>query len=294
LPGEPEKRATMVAENIKNKQGKTINGYHAQNVKNLHGQYYSITAQLSKTFDFGLNAMVAYTKSGSTALSDGNGDQLGEFANIITKSGSNTTELGYTEYVAPSRVIANLGYDLTEGKHFATHFGLFFEGINAAYIENGSKSRYTYTMANVSGGSAQQVLYIPTDADLANMPFADDANKAAYKSFIEGDKYLSAHRGEYETRNAIKSPWLNRINFHVAQDFNFNGIGGKTNTIQLALDINNLGNMINSNWGTYDYLKSKQVLAFKNGVYTFTEPVWNKQMSTASTWSMLFSVKYSF
>lgn len=88
-------------------------------------------------------------------------------------------------------------------------------------------------------------------------------------------------------------PWVNRINVKVAQDFMIN-CGKKVHTLQLAVDINNLGNMLNSKWGTYQQMSSDQVINYSNGKYTFTEPTWSVYNSTASTWNMMFSAKYSF
>lgn len=296
LPGEPSARSLWSSEGIKNSAGKGMNGYRIYNAKDLHGQYYSLTAQLSKDWNWGLSLMGAYTYSNSLGTSDGNGDQMGEFANIINMNGCNEPELGYSGFVTPSRAIASASYTIKEGPHAATKLGVFYEGYHIGYVGSFSSSRYTYVMKNVSGsGSASQTLYIPTDADLNNMPFADDANKAAYKAFIEGDKYLSSHRGQYEKRNAVAAPWLNRVNFKVAEDFYFN-VAGKKHTLEISADINNIGNLLNDSWGVYKQLSTNTILSYdtKAGKYTFTEPKWNSFNNLASTWSALFSVRYSF
>ncbi len=295
LPGEPEARDLWSAEGIKNMTGGTMNGYYIKNLSDLHTQYYSVTAQLSKTFAWGLDLMAAYTYSNSLTASDGNGDQVSEFANINAKNGANHPELGYANYVTPNRLIFSAGYTIKEGAHTATKLGLFYEGSNAAYLKSaGSFSRHSYLIGNVSGaGKATQTIYVPTDAELANMPFADPANKDAFAAFIEGDKYLSSHRGEYTKRNNIVAPWMGRFNVKIAQDIYFN-VAGKQHTLELSADINNVGNMLNSNWGVYQVLNSAQVLTYKSGAYTFTAPEWTVYNSLSSTWSMLFSAKWSF
>ncbi len=296
LPGEPGSRDSWTTEGIKNNAGKgsEMHGYYVHNVKDLHGQYYSLTAQLSKDWNWGLSLMGAYTYSNSLTASDGNGDQISEFANIYTKNGCNTPELGYSSYVTPSRAIASASYTIKEGAHAATKLGLFYEGYNIGYYSSYSYSRMSYLMNNVSGaGSASQLIYIPTDAELNEMPFADDANKGAFKSFLESDKYLSSHRGEYMKRNAIAAPWLNRFNFKVAEEFYFN-VAGKKHTLEVSADINNVGNLLNDSWGVYKQISTTSILEYKNGAYKFTEPKWNNYNNLASTWSALFSVRYSF
>ena len=142
-------------------------------------------------------------------------------------------------------------------------------------------------------GGALNLMYIPTDKDLEAMPFADAANKEAFKKFVETDSYLSSNRGEYAERGGIVAPWLHRFNFRVAQDFNFN-VAKKTNTIQVALDINNLGNMLNSNWGVHKMLSSDNILEWDGTNYKFIEPKWSNVVKVSSTWEMLLSVRYFF
>ena len=149
-------------------------------------------------------------------------------------------------------------------------------------------------MNNVSGaGTASQLIYIPTDSDLNGMTFSSDANKSEYKSFIESDKYLKNHRGEYMKRNAITAPWLNRFNLKVAEDFYLN-VAGKKHTLEISADVNNLGNLINNSWGIYKQISSTSILSYANGTYTFTKPEWSNYNDISSTWQMLFSVRYSF
>ena len=294
LPGEPGTRSKWTAEGIKNSNGQTVNGYYIHNESGLHGNYASVTAKLNKDFDFGLSFGAAYTYSTSQSLSDGNGDQISEFANTYGLNGCNEPTLGYANYVAPHRAIANIGYTIKEGKNLATKFGVFYEGYNIGYYSSYSYSRVSYLMNNVSGaGSASQLIYIPTDSELDAMPFTSDQNKADYRKFLANDKYTSAHRGEYAKRNGVLAPWLNRVNVRVAQDICFN-IAGKKQTIELGVDANNVGNLINSEWGIYKQLSTNNIISYKNGVYTFTEPVWKNFDSISSTWSLLFSAKYFF
>ena len=297
LAGEHEAREVWTSENIKNSTGAKMTGYYLHNESDLHGYYYSVNAQLSKDFENGVGLMAAYTHSGAQSLSDGSGDQISEFVNTYNVNGNNTPELGFSNYVAPNRVIANLNYHFTEGR-LGTNVGLFYEGFNIGYYSGYSYSRVSYVMNNVSGTSAYQLLYIPTNEDLNNMHFVSDENKAEFKSFIENDDYMSTHRGQYEQRNAIVAPWLNRINFHIAQDFNFK-VAGKTNTIEVAADVKNIGNLLYNKWGSYKVLSNNVVLNYAtdadgNGVYTFTEPTWKDYANTASTWSAVLSFRYKF
>lgn len=297
LPGEPSARTLWKSENIKNSQGGKVMPYYITNSP-LKGHYYSITAMLQKDFNFGLSLMAAYTRSASMSISEGIGDQVSSAynTNTYTSMGSNVAELGHSSYVSPNRIIANISYRINEGRFGATTLGLFYEGYNHCYVGGYSYTKYSYLMNNVTGdGGANNLMYIPTDSNLAEMTFSDDANKAAFKSFIEGDRYLSSHRGEYAERGGVTAPMQHRFNFKVAQDFNF-FVAEKKNTIQVSLDVNNVANLLNSNWGAYNKLSSDQILKYdtKTSVYTFTAPEWTKITTVASTWEMLLSLRWFF
>jgi len=302
LDGEHEARTHWTSEGIKNMNNATMTGYYLHNEKDLRGYYYSVTGQLSKTFDFGLSLMAAYTHSEAKSLSDGSGDQISEFVNTYNKNGNNAPELGFSSYVAPNRIIGNVAFNIKDQKG-STNIGLFYEGFNIGFLSSYSYSRLSYVMNSVSGTNANQLLYIPTDEDLNNMTFVSEENKSAYKTFIENDKYLSSHRGQYEQRNSIVAPWLNRFNLHIGREIYFK-IGEKLNSLEVGADVHNIANLLNSAWGTYKILSTNVILNYSDVTdeqgnvtgheYTFTEPTWNEYGNTYSTWSAAFSLRYKF
>jgi hypothetical protein len=295
LPGEPEARTHYVSENITNKEGSVMHGYYLHNEKDQHGQYLSLTAQLTKNFRFGLNLFAAYTFSHAKNLSDGNGDQVSSFANTANVNDCNSPELGYSAFVAPHRVIAGLGYIIKEGKYTATKLGIFYEGLNMGIYNGYYMTRHSYLIGNVSGLTSPQLMFIPTAEELAAMPFSSEENRAAFEEFISSDRYLSKHRGEYSKRNGGKNPWLNRINLKVAQEFYFN-LSGHKQSLEVGVDINNLGNLLCSKWGAYRVLDSETVLQYDNnkGEYSFTQPTWSVYNNLSSTWQILLHLKYEF
>ena len=76
---------------------------------------------------------------------------------------------------------------------------------------------------------------------------ADQA--AAWDAYIAQDKYLSKHRGEYAAAQRRAScRWCKRIDLSLQQDF-FAHIAGARNTFQFRVDMQNFGNLLNSDWG---------------------------------------------
>jgi len=61
---------------------------------------------------------------------------------------------------------------------------------------------------------------------------------------------LKSHRGQFAQRNGVILPYYKRFDFKVVQDFYVRA--GKTkNTLEVSLDIINVGNLLNKNWGLY-------------------------------------------
>ena len=303
LPGEPEARVYWNSQNINNKEGKAINPYLITNTDDVDGYYASISAQLSKTWGFGLSVMAAYTYSSAKNVIDGIGDQVTSAfsTNTFNKNGSNVPETGFASYVSPHRILLNVGYRLAN-KNGASNFGLYYEASQLGYIGSYSYSRYSYTMYVQSGkyqnavtgdGGAVNLLYIPTRSELDDMPFTSDENKEAFWNFIQKDSYLSEHVGEYSKRGGAVMPWYHTLNFRFSQDFYIN-VKGKRNTISLGLDVTNLANMLNRDWGNIKRMNSSSILAWDGSNYTFTAPKWSKYASTVSTWSAMFSIRYTF
>ena len=307
LPGEPKSRVSWTSEKIKNSMGGTVAPYYLTNSP-LNGTYYSVTAQLSKNFANGLSLMAAYTRSDSKSIQEGYGDQVSSLfaGGNYSVNGSNRPELGNSAFVSPYRVIANVGYKIQEGRHLATTLGLFYEGFNHCYVGGYSYTRYSYTVGVRSGnyvndvtgvGGSQNLMYIPTDADLSKMAFKDEANKEAFRKFIESDSYLSKHRGEYSGRGAKVAPWQHRFSIKVAQDVIFDVVG-KPTTLQVGVDVLNVANLINSNWGLTKQVSSENILeiskAGAEGVYTFKEPEVKNYRNTFNTWQLLLIARLFF
>ena len=109
--------------------------------------YLSLTAQLHKSFNFGLDASFAYTYSRARSYGDGIGDQVTSAykTNTYSINGINDHELGYGTYVAPHRIIASLGYSKAYAKHFRSSVSFIYEGAPLGYA-GGS---YSYSVIHI-------------------------------------------------------------------------------------------------------------------------------------------------
>ena len=249
---------------------------------------------MTKQFDFGLNLMAAYTYSEGMNVTDGIGDQITSAfqTNSFGVNGSNSHEMGYSSYVSPNRVLFNMGWTWAIGSRALETLGFYYEGFNHCYVGSYSYTRYSYTMtSNVNGdGGANSLAYIPTESELAAMPFVSDDNRNEFNDFIKADKYLSAHRGEYAVRGGAVAPWRHTFNLKYERTYKFNG----GESFSYGIDVKNIGNLLYRGWGNIQQLSSGDIIEWKNDQYRFTNPTWNEMASTISTWSAALNVRFNF
>jgi hypothetical protein len=103
-------------------------------------------------------------------------------------------------------------------------------------------------------------MYVPTQADYTSGKFVldtltiggtkitPDQQWADLNEFIDANDYLAENRGKITERNADRTPFTHRFDLKIAQDIYTKG--KNKNTLQLTLDIFNVGNLLNKKWGT--------------------------------------------
>ena len=218
------------------------------------GYTFNITTKLEKSFDFGLNAMIAYTYGQAKSLNDGNSSQAySGWKYNATYYGDMNPELTWSMFDVRNRVIGSVSYRKEYAKHFATTVSLFYNGQTG-----GRYSLLDYTDLN-KDGYRNDLMYVPTDAELEKMVFTDihsnnntvtaAEQKDALIKWIEGNGELRKSKGTHIKRNQMTLPFEHHFDFHFAQDF-FVDIAGQRNTIQLNFDIINVGNLLNLNSAT--------------------------------------------
>jgi hypothetical protein len=81
----------------------------------------------------------------------------------------------------------------------------------------------------------------------------------AFEAYINQDRYLRSRRGQYAERNGLQLPMLVRADLSVAQDI-FRNVFGRRQNLQVRLDIQNVGNLINNDWGISQRVINNQPL----------------------------------
>jgi hypothetical protein len=226
------------------------------------GFSWNIAASLEKPLTRGLSAKAAYSYGVAKNTVDPGSIAFGSWNNNPHSNNPNDPGLGFSFNSPGHRVFAALSYRREYFSFGATTIGLFWEGRtigNTSYTFSGD--------LNGDGGTSNDLIYIPRDASEMNFEqyvvgtdtFTVQAQIDAWTAFIEADKYLRTHRGQYVERGAIFLPIVYRADLSITQDV-FTDVGGKRNSLQFRIDIINVGNLLNKNWGVGQRLVSTQPL----------------------------------
>jgi len=269
VPPPPRKSELPDSRNIystSSKPSRIVNDYGTvyllTNNHNKKGHSYSISAIIQKQAkDYSFSG--SYTYGRSSVLFEMTGAQTpvrSQWRNMETVNGRNYTSLSTSDNDLRHRVTAWVSkrFNYAKNRTFTT-VSLFYNG------QSGTPYSYAYakSMINDNGQTGENfdLIYIPTKDDLASMIFTEIVNSTPQEqkdfldSFIESDKYLRKHRGEFAKRNGARLPFTNTIDLRVQQDFTIK-TGKKTVGIAITYDVFNFLNMLNKDWGRIYFLSN--------------------------------------
>ena len=254
LQGTPDNRPIFNQRNPVDTSGTYTGVYLASNTKK--GYAYNFVAQLSKPLTNGFSADVSYTYGDAFSVLDGTSSQNNsQWRGYQSVEGRNVErEPQRSNFSLGHRVLAQASYrvDYANGL-LSSQLSLIYNG------QSGDPFSYVYGASNRDfindgGFNDSELIYVPasrneivlvpvTNRD-GNVTATPEQQWAALNNFIEDDRYLSNHRGEYAERNVARTPWEGTIDLRFLQNVNLG-----RNTLQFSLDVFNFSNLINNQWG---------------------------------------------
>jgi hypothetical protein len=171
-----------------------------------------------------------------------------------------------SKYEVEDRVTATLSWSKELFGNNMSSIGLVYAGRSGRHYSYvfGSNGICTFGGSALSDCGAEtdiagnQLFYVPTDASDPNIS-GDAAFLADLDEFISSDSCLAGHRGSIVTRNNCETDWVSVFSVRFAQEIKF----GDT-AFDLMLDIQNVGNLLNSDWGRVDSYTAPSVVAPAN------------------------------
>ncbi len=223
------------------------------------GYRYNLTAQLSKVTNnirmglhktLDLNWSTAYTYGKSKDVSNGIRNSWESNFNLNPTIRPNDPQLAYSNFDLRHRIVATVAGSLHWDAVNTTSLAFFYAG------QSGSPYSLIYQNAPGTGGTSAPLPYIPKDQSdirLVDYPLNGQVYTAAQQwndlnNFISNDKYLKNHRGQYAERNGLRTPWNHELDLKLMHEFRLSKTD-KSKSIQISLDIFNVLNLINNEWG---------------------------------------------
>ncbi|HEV8410091.1 MAG TPA: hypothetical protein VGQ30_06260, partial [Gemmatimonadaceae bacterium] len=225
------------------------------------GYNYSESASLERAFENGFYVKAGFNYGVSMNTHDPGSTAATNWGSNQISGNPNQAQLAYSAFSPGHREFLALSYAHTWFGIGRTTISLFNEGFT-----QGNDSYWFSADAN-GDGQTNDLIYIPKNTGEMNfVPFTSSGTTftaaqqaAAWETYIEQDKYLSKHRGQYAERGAVFLPELFRTDLSISQDIGV-ALWGKRNSLQVRLDILNFGNMLNNRWGVSQRLVSDQPL----------------------------------
>ena len=316
LEGTPDDRAIFDQDDpIDETYGRIILGSNTSK-----GYSYNLSASLAKILQNGLSGSLSYAYGDAFSIYDGTSSQnSSQWRGLHAIDGRNNwNELARSDFAQGSRIIGQIGYQADYFGFGRTQVSLVYEG------QSGDLTTYIYGNGdNIDNEDSRNraLVYVPrnqseiilvdrTDQD-GNVVATPDEQWAALDQLISSDKYLDSRRGNYTERNASRAPFIHTFDFRLLQDFYIQQPNGKRHTLQFSIDVFNIGNFINSNWGKRYFGSSNgiELLEFEGfqddtNVPTFSfqdfpnsNPFYGRlddQGVISSRWQMQLGLRYIF
>ena len=240
------------------------------------GHGHTLSFGLEKKFLFGLSVYGAYAHQNIKEVSAAAGAVAFLAYGQSATANPNDPALATSNYERAHRIVGALTFDRPLLADITRSNSKAIKDLNTSislFVESRSGQPFSYTFADdrldANGNripnplfgeeadfsfSNRQLFYVPAP-DGRDRVVLDGIDRAEFNAFLK-DTGLDKYSGQIAPRNAFRGPWLNRLDVRFAQELE------KRSGAKLIIDIQNLGNLLNSSWGVH-----------RQPVFPFTAPV---------------------
>ncbi len=263
----------------------------------------------------GLSAMLTYTYGHTYDLNSGQAATAISQWNGTDAIDPNNATVGRSNFDVPHRVVFNASYRHVWAPGYTTTVTLFYAGssgrpFSLSYIQD-------YNGDNALGGN--DLIYVPRAEDYNSKvvivpPSGTDLRTpdqvwTQIMDLIDNNPVLKEYQGQILPRNALREPWVHQLDLRFLQRIPTT----RKQSLEISLDIQNLLNLLNAEWGLQRFVNFQSFNLFGLGLVggkpfdeqgrlrmTYTEPVTNGRPGIYFTdnffsrWRMQLGVRYNF
>ncbi|MES2004452.1 MAG: TonB-dependent receptor [Bacteroidota bacterium] len=243
------------------------------------GYSKQITTSLSRQSKQGWFAEISHSFGKSYSLHDGTASvNVSQWRFTERIHGRNYNNLSESDFSAGHKL------SMWTGKKFFHGRRKEFVRVSFRYSgQSGQPFSYVYSGLSMTRDDgpygSYDLVYVPTQEELAAMVFLPnrvdgivysvEQQKDALNRYINNNVYLKSRRGNYAERNGSRSPFTHQLDVKFSKEIKMN-LGETKWNVQLSLDIANIGNLINKNWGIKYMVPFNQAPVIEFAGYTGT------------------------
>lgn len=225
------------------------NNYDIQVYNPSQGRSHVFVARFDKEFDWGLSFGGSYTFQDVKDVGDATSSTINSNYRFQIFADPNFPQFGTSNDQIKWAFKYHVGFDHAFFGDYRTIFQLFGEtraGRPYSFgMFDGTSNRSAVFGTPLTGTNSTNLLYVPTGVSDPIVSYDTTATRDALDSLINNTS-LADYRGQIAPKNIARSRAFTRIDLHLEQQIpTFIG----KSRITLFADINNLPNLIDSDWG---------------------------------------------
>ena len=268
----------------------------------IEAESLNLSFSIAKEYDFGLDWVLGYAYNDAEDVQPMTSSVA--FSNYVSRAfiGANDEVAARSNYNIEHRFTFNMNYEVEIIEDYETRFGLFAMATSGRPFTYTMNARGSADLTNFNpflrGNNWQ--LYVPTGVNDPNVDLsAIDTN--AFFNFLD-ENGLSQYGGGFAPRNAEEGGWWAKADLRITQQLPGFREGDRA---QIFLDIDNVTNLINDEWGIYNQsgfprrvtvVDSRLSNDDSQFIYSNfnSNPVTETTVGGASLWSVRVGFRYDF
>lgn len=213
------------------------------------GYRYNLTLSLSKRTE-NYNSSLGYSYGKSKDISSTvRSSPAANFEWNQALNGNNPS-LSFSNFDLRHKIISSHNYNIKLSGKSNLAISVLYNGTSGSpftFVNQGDVNR--------DGSSRNDLVYIPRNSDEINLVDITDNSGAIVttaeeqwinlNNYINNNDYLKSRRGQYAERNGAKTPWNHRLDSRLEFGIDLKG----DQKLNISLDVFNIFNLINRNWG---------------------------------------------
>ncbi|MCA1714823.1 MAG: Oar protein, partial [Gammaproteobacteria bacterium] len=267
----------------------------ARNTDEGAGQNFTLSLTKPMAKDQNWYWQVAYAKTNATEVNPLTSSRAISNWNGRSTLHPNEEVSSRSNYLTRDRLTAATSYRIAMFGEYETKFSLFYEG------RTGKPYSWTFNNdMNGDGVNGNDLMFIPSGP--GDVAFVSPADEQLFWDYVGQHDSLARYRGGVAQRNAETSPWVNQFDMRISQELP--GFFGD-NKAEIWLDILNVGNLLNKEWGQIDEIGFPLNRSFVNFVgidaqgryiYDFANPedFERRDRTGESRWALQVGFRYKF